>query len=138
MGISLLSGRGNEMKKTLLLVMLAVVILSGCARTYTLTKVQSQYGNPARVEIECIPGAVCDENTYYKNKDAVKYIYWFYYWKKSNLLVPQAPPQEYCWEVKADKNGKVINHAEYIEQKSRLTSGRPSFEIRGGKLPGVE
>ena len=50
---------------------------------------------------------------YYNNKDAVKYIYWFYYWKKGSLRYPLADPQEYCWEVKADKNGKVITNGEY-------------------------
>jgi hypothetical protein len=66
--------------KKIMLFLVAMVMLSGCARTYTLTKVQNQHGSPARVEIECIPSAVCDENTYYNNKDAVKYIYCFYYW----------------------------------------------------------
>jgi hypothetical protein len=127
------------MKKTVLvLMMLAMVMFSGCARTYTLTKVQSKYGSPARLEIECIAGAVCDENTYYNNKDAVKYIYWFYYWKKGSLRYPLADPQEYCWEVKADKNGKVITNSEYIEQQSRVQPGRTPIQVRGGKLPGVE
>jgi hypothetical protein len=126
------------MKKTaLVLVMLAMVMFSGCTRTHTLTKVQSQYGSPARVEIECIAGAVCDENTYYNNKDAVKYIYWFYYWKAGRLLQPW-DRQEWCWEVKADKNGKVITNSEYIEQQSRVQPGRTPIQVRGGKLPGVE
>jgi hypothetical protein len=124
------------MKKMMLVfVLLAMVILSGC--THTLTKVQNKYGSPARVEIECIPGAVCDENTYYNNKDAVKYIYWFYYWKASRLLQPW-DRQEWCLEIKADKNGKVINSAEYIEQENRVKRGSISIQVRDGKLPGVE
>ena len=127
------------MKKMVLgLMKLAMVMFSGCARTYTLTKIQSEYGSPARVEIECIAGAVCDENTYYDNKDAVKYIYWFYYWNTSRLLQPWNI-QEWCWELKADKNGKVITKSEYIEQKSRVQPGRTPIQVRGGeKLPGVE
>ncbi len=123
------------MKKTIL-VFLAVVFLSGCACTYTLSKVRTEYGNPARVEIECIADTVCDENTYYNNKDAVKYIYWFYYWKRNIPFTLQT--QEYCWEVKADKNGKVISNSEYIEQQSRERFGRTPIQMRGGKLPGVE
>ncbi|MGZ3523900.1 MAG: membrane lipoprotein lipid attachment site-containing protein [Thermodesulfobacteriota bacterium] len=122
--------------KKIILFALAVVMLSGCS-TLTLTKVESQYGRPARVEIECIPGAVCDENTYYNNKDAVKYIYWFYYQKTSSVLQPW-DIQEWCFEYKADKNGKVINYAEYIEQQSRLQSGRTPIQGRSGKLPGIE
>jgi hypothetical protein len=124
------------MKKTML-ALVAIVLLSGCARTYILTNVRSKYGSPARVEIECIPGAVCEENTYYNNKDAVKYIYWFYYQKTGRLLQPW-DIQEWCFEYKADKNGKVISHAEYIEQQGRLKSGRTPIQFRGGKLPGEE
>ena len=124
------------MKKTIL-VFLAMVLLSGCARAYTLTKVRTENGPPARVEIECVAGAVCDENTYYNNKDAVKYIYWFYYRMANPVLAPW-DRQEWCREVKADKNGKVISDSEYIEQKSRLESGRTPIQVRGGKLPGVE
>ena len=124
------------MKKTMLVfIMLAMVMLSGC--TGTLTKVERKYGSPARIEIECIPGAVCDENTYYKNKDAVKYIYWFYYWKANPLLAPW-DRQEWCYELKADKNGKIISKSEYIEQQNKVKSGRTPFQVRGGKLPGVE
>ena len=123
--------------KKIMLVLVAFVMLSGCTRTYTLTKAQSHYGSPARIEIECIPGAVCDENTYYKNKDAVKYIYWFYYWKAGRVLQPWNL-QEWCWEIKADKNGKVINKSEYIEQQNKVKSGRTPFQVRGGKLPGME
>jgi hypothetical protein len=122
--------------KKIPLILLAMVFLSGCARTYTLTKVQSQYGSPARVEIECIAGAVCDENTYYNNKDAIEYIFWFYYWKRNIRWTLQV--QETCWEVKADKNGKVISHHEYLEQQSKVKSGRTPIQVRGGKLPGVE
>ena len=61
--------------KTIPLILLATVILSGCARTNTLTKVESKYGRPARVEIECIAGTVCDDNTYYNNKNAIEYIF---------------------------------------------------------------
>ena len=111
-------------------------MLSGCARTNTLTKVRSEYGPPARVEIECVAGAVCDENTYYNNKDAVKYIYWFYYRMANPVLAPW-DRQEWCWEVKADKNGKVSN-SEYIEQKSKERFGRTPIQGRSGKLPGVE
>ena len=123
------------MKKIILLA-LAMVMLSGCS-TLTLTKVESKYGRPATVEIECIPGAVCDENTYYNNKDAVKYIYWFYYWKTSRLLQPW-DRQEWCWEIKADKNGKVISQSEYIEQQNKVRSARAPVQVRGGKLPGAE
>jgi hypothetical protein len=123
--------------KKIILVLLAVVLLSGCHRTYTLTNVRSDYGPPARVEIECVAGAACDEDTYYNNRDAVKYIYWFYYRMANPVLAPW-DRQEWCWEVKADKNGKVISHSEYIEQKSRLESGRTPIQVRGGKLPGVE
>lgn len=122
------------MKKTTL-VLLVMVALRGCARTYTLTKVRSEYGSPARVEIECVAGAACDENTYYKNRDAVEYIYWFYYWKRNIPWTLQT--QEWCWEVKADKNGKVISHSEYIEQQSKVQSGRTPIQVRGGKLPGA-
>ncbi|MBP1696048.1 MAG: hypothetical protein H6Q41_1236 [Deltaproteobacteria bacterium] len=121
--------------KKIMLVLLAMVILSGCA-PYTLTKVEGDYGRPARVEIECIAGAVCDENTYYNNKSAIEYIFWFYYWER-NIPWTQKT-REWCWEVKADKNGKVINYREYIEQQSKVKSGRPAIQIRGGKLPGVE
>ena len=86
------------MKKTLL-ILSAMVMLSGCTHTSTLTKVQSRYGSPARVEIECIAGAVCDENTYYNNKDAVKYIYWFYY-ETGRLLQPW-DRQEWCLEYQS-------------------------------------
>jgi hypothetical protein len=46
--------------------------------------------------------------------------------------------QEWCWEVKADKNGKVVSDREYVEQPSKVTSGRTPIQVRGGKLPGVE
>ena len=121
--------------KKIILVLLPMAILSGC--THTLTRVERKYGSPARIEIECIAGAICDENTYYNNKDAVKYIYWFYYQKTSRLLQPW-DRQEWCFEYKADRNGKVISHAEYIEQQSRLKSGRTPIQSRDGKLPGVE
>jgi len=122
--------------KKIMLALVAMVLLSGCARTYTLTKVENDYGRPARVEIQCIAGAVCDDDTYYKNKDAIEYIFWFYYWKRNIPWTPQV--QEWCWEVKADKNGKVISHREYVEQPSKVKSGRTPIEVRGGKLPGVE
>ncbi len=123
--------------KKIIFVLLAMVLLSGCARTYTLTKIRSEYGPPARVEIECVAGAVCDENTYYNNKDAVKHIYWFYYRMANPVLAPW-DRQEWCREIKADKNGKVISHSEYIEQKSKERFGRIPIQARGGKLPGVE
>jgi hypothetical protein len=122
------------MKK--LMVLLAMALLSGCARTYTLTKVENEYGRPARVEIECIAGAVCDENTYYNRRELVEYIFWFYYWKRPIPWTQQL--QEWCWEVKADKNGKVIRHQEYIEQQSKVKSSRTPIQVRGGKLPRVE
>jgi hypothetical protein len=91
------------------------------------------------VEIDCIAAVVCDENTYYNNKDAVRYIYWFYYYKKGgNFFVPYRAQDEYCWEIKADKNGKVLSDREYIAQPSRVPSGRPLIQIKSGKLPGVE
>ncbi|MGA2516329.1 MAG: membrane lipoprotein lipid attachment site-containing protein [Thermodesulfobacteriota bacterium] len=121
--------------KKIILVLLPMAILSGC--THTLTRVERKYGSPARIEIECIAGAICDENTYYNNKDAVKYIYWFYYWKTSRLLQPW-DRQEWCWEIKADKNGKVISQSEYIEQQNKVRSARAPVQVRGGKLPGAE
>jgi|MudIll2142460700_1097286.scaffolds.fasta_scaffold456378_1 uncharacterized protein YceK len=125
------------MKETMLVfVMLAMMVLSGCARTSTLTKVESKYGRPARVEIECVAGAVCDDNTYYKNKAAIEYIFWFYYWKKNIPWTQQV--QEWCWEVRADKNGKVISDSTYVEQPTKVKSGRTPIQVRGGKLPGVE
>jgi hypothetical protein len=120
----------------IILVLLTIVLLSGCHRTYTLTTVRSDYGPPARVEIECVAGTACDEDTYYNNKDAVKYVYWFYYWKRNIPWTLQT--QEWCWEVKADKNGKVISNIEYIEQQTKVQSGRTPIRVRGGKLPGVE
>ena len=122
--------------KKIVLVLLATVMLSGCARTHTLRKVEKDYGGPARVEIECIAGTVCDENTYYNNKDAIECIFWFYYRKRNIPWTPQV--QEWCWEVKADKNAKVISHREYVEQPSKVKSGRTPIQVRGGKLPGVE
>ncbi len=122
--------------KKIMLVSLVVVILGGCARTNTLTKVESKYGRPARVEIECIVAIVCDDNTYYNNKNAIEYIFWFYYWKKNIPWTQQA--QEWCWEIKADKNGKVISDSTYVEQPTKIKSGRTPIEVRGGKLPGVE
>jgi len=122
--------------KRLLVILLAMVILSGCARTYTLTKVESEHGRPARVEIQCITGVVCNDDTYYNNKDAIEYIFWFYYWKKNIPWTQQV--QEWCWEVKADKNGKVISNTKYVEQPTKVKSGRTPIEVRGGKLPGVE
>jgi len=67
----------------------------------------------------------------------VKYIYWFYYWKTSRLLQPW-DRQEWCWEIKADKNGKVISQSEYIEQQNKVRSARAPVQVRGGKLPGAE
>ena len=122
--------------KKIILVFLAVVLLSGCHRTYTLTNVRSDNGPPARVEIECVAGAECDKDTYYNNRDAVRYIYWFYYWKRNIPWTLQT--QEWCWEVKADKSGKVISNIEYIEQQTKVQSGRTPIQVRGGKLPGVE
>jgi len=112
------------------------MVLLGGVLELTLLQRCEVYGNPARVEIECIADAVCDENTYYNNKDAVKYICWFYYWKRNIPWTTQV--QEWCWEIKADKNGKVITHGEYIEQQSKVKSDRTPFQVRGGKLPGVE
>lgn len=114
--------------KKIMLVLVGIVILSGC--TTTLKKVERKYGPPARVEIDCIAGVVCDDNTYYKNRDAVEYIYWFYYWKDWRQ-------QEYCWEIKADKNGNIVSRREYYEQGDKLRPGR-AIQPKGRKLPGVE
>jgi len=61
--------------KRIILVLLAAVILSGC--TTTLKRLEAKCGPPARVEIDCIGGVVCHDNTYCINKDAVEHIYWF-------------------------------------------------------------
>lgn len=45
--------------------------------------------------------------------------------------------QECCWEIKADKNGKIVSRGEYYEQGNKVIPGR-AIQPGGRKLPGAE
>lgn len=117
--------------RKMLMILLAMVMLSGCASYSSLAKIEKGYGPPARVEIECVENVVCKEDTYYTNKSAVKYVFWFYYYYDWRNL-------QYCWEIKADNSGKVISHRQYYEQAVRPKSRIPIQKKDGRGLPGVE
>ena len=135
------------MKKAVILGLTLAILLSGCGYS-KLTKVENKFGRPARVEIECFDNSIaCDEDTYYNNKDAIKHIFWFYYWqtKRSRAGGPHSVlvgGDDYtgwlCWEIIADKNGDVISHRKYIEQPNRPQQGRTPIQSRDKPLPGMK
>ena len=42
-----------------------------------------------------------------------------------------------CWEIIADKNGKVMGQKKYFEQPNRPSQGRTPIQTKERPLPGM-